>query len=329
MPLVPFRWRRDAIRGCDRQLGRRAAEIANLRHAALLSYSYYAHSAFSSFRGTGARILFQLHPHPASMRRILREELDRHPECATSLNKEWELGLAEEDFRRLVEETQMADHWLVASSFTKQTLVENGIPAERIQVIPYGTEVQRFTPGARKPGGPLRLLFIGTICQRKGVADLLEALDRLPCGSAELTVCGRMADDAAIFQNHRMPTRVRRFLNSGELLSAYRAADVFVLPSLGEGFGHVLLEAMACGLPVISTTRTAAPDLICPGREGFVIEPGNPAELAKCIEYFLQDPSRITSMAKAARARAEYFTWERFRSEVANTVRGILEQSRD
>jgi glycosyltransferase involved in cell wall biosynthesis len=86
---------------------------------------------------------------------------------------------------------------------------------------------------------------------------------------------------------------------------------------------------MACGLPVISTTRTAAPDLICPGREGFVIEPGNPAELAKFIEYFLQDPSRITSMAKAARARAEYFTWERFRSEVANTVRGILEQSRD
>jgi glycosyltransferase involved in cell wall biosynthesis len=221
----------------------------------------------------------------------------------------------------------MADHWLVASSFTKQTLVDNGIPGERVRVIPYGADLHRFSPGRRKPGGPLRLLFTGTICQRKGIVYLLEALDMLPCGSAELTVCGQIVDDLSIFQNRRMPARVRPFLTSGELLEAYRSSDVFVLPSLAEGFGHVLLEAMACGLPVITTTRTAAPDLICHGQQGFITEPGNPGELARCIEHFLRDPSSVTTMGEAARNRAAHFTWERFRSEVATTVRGILEES--
>lgn len=326
MPLVPFRWRRDAIRGCDRRLGRRAAEIATLRHAALLSYSYYAHSAFSCFNSKEPRILFQLHPHPASVRAILQQELARHPECRTSLKKEWELALTQKDFSRLIEETKMPDHWLVASSFTKQTLVENGVPGERVRVIPYGTDLQRFSPGTRKPAHPLRLLFCGTICQRKGIAYLLEALDLLPCGSAELTVCGRIVDDLSVFQNRRVPARVRPFLTSGELLDAYRSSDVFVLPSLAEGFGHVLLEAMACGLPIISTTRTAAPDLICHGQQGFVTEPGNAGELARCIEHFLRDPSCVTTMGEAARKRAEYFTWERFRSQLAATVRGILQE---
>ncbi|MGD0776310.1 MAG: glycosyltransferase family 4 protein [Candidatus Solibacter sp.] len=326
---VSFEKMRDAVRNCDRELGRRAGELATERGAALLSYSYYGHSAFTSYSGGLPRMLFQLHPHPGGVREILLAERELHPECAASLDKEWELALSTEDFNHLVRESAMPEHWLVASSFSKQTLVDAGSPAARIHVIPYGTDLSRFTPRKTGPvaGRPLQLLFVGTLGQRKGITYLLEAVNMLPAGSVELTVCGRAVDGLELFRQSRMPIRLRPSVSAQELLAAYQSADVFVFPSLAEGFGHVLLEAMACGLPIVSTTRTAAPDLIDHGKEGFVTDPGNSVQVATCIEYFLQHPERIVTMGEAARRRAAHFTWDRFRRNVTEAVSGILEPS--
>ncbi len=328
---ISFERQREAVRWCDRLLGRRAGQLATSRSAALLSYSYYGHSAFSNYEGHQPRILFQLHPHPTSVRNILLRERTLWPECASSLDREWELALPEQDFSRLVQEPAMAEYCLAASSFTKQTLIENGVPAERVDVVPYGIDLARFTPKAAIPPGhrPLRLLFVGTLAQRKGVKYLLEALELLPAGSVELTFCGRAVDDLELFQNSRVPIRLRPSISAEELLEAYRYADVFVFPSLAEGFAHVLLEAMASGLPIISTTSTAAPDLIRHGEEGFILPPGDAVELAKHIEHFLLKPERIQSMGEAARRRAEYFTWQRFRQHLGAVVGRILQHSTD
>jgi glycosyltransferase involved in cell wall biosynthesis len=325
---LPFSWERAATRWCDRSLGREAGRLATKRHAALLSYSYYAHSAFSHVRGDQPRILFQLHPHPASVRSILQQERELHPECASSLDKEWELALPEPDFNRLVEEVAMAQHWIVASQFTKKTLMDGGIPGDRVAVVPYGVELNAFS-WKKEPysaGRPLRLLFVGTLGQRKGIKYLVQALELLPAGSVELTVCGRAVDDLAIFRESRVPVKLFPSISSEGLLGAYRLADVFVFPSLAEGFAHVLLEAMASYLPIVSTARTAAPDLIQHGREGFIIKAGSAADLAKNIEEFLRRPERVQVMGEAARRRAEYFTWRRFRQGIAETVGEILHQ---
>ena len=204
-PWLPDRWEREAVRWCDRSLGRRAGRIATRKNAALLSYSYYAHSAFSHYEGDGPRILFQLHPHAASVRSILWRERELHPDCASSLDQEWELALPETDLRRLVEEAAMAQHWIVASSYTKRTLTDAGVPAERIAVIPYGIDLNRFSPRREEHGsrGPLRLLFVGTLGQRKGIKYLVQAVEMLPPGSVELTVCGRPVDDLALFRQSR------------------------------------------------------------------------------------------------------------------------------
>jgi glycosyltransferase involved in cell wall biosynthesis len=323
---VPFRLRRSTMRFCDRQLGKRAAEVATARGASLLSYSYYAHSAFSNFRRDRARILFQLHPHPISVRAILRRERDLHPECAGSLDKEWELALPDSDFQTLVEESGMPEYWIAASSFTKSTLVENGAAAERIRVIPYGTDLDWFKPARinQPVNRPLRLLFVGRVSQRKGLKYLVEALESLPPGAAELTICGRLIDEASTWNSAHAPVHLRAFVTPENLLREFQSADVFVFPSLAEGFGHVLLEAMASGLPVIGTTRTAASDLISDGREGFVTEPGDVAELVRCIEFFLKNPARRIEMGLAARSRAEEFTWAKFRRNVAGAVREML-----
>jgi glycosyltransferase involved in cell wall biosynthesis len=325
---LSFRLERAAVRWCDRTLGKRAGQLATQKNAALMSYSYYAHSAFSHYRGDQPRILFQLHPHPASVRAILHRERELHPECASSLDREWELALPEEDFRKLVDEVAMAEYWLVASQFTKQTLIEAGISAARIGVVPYGIDSTRYS--ARKParqkGSPLHLLFVGTLCQRKGIKYLIEALELLPAGSVRLTMCGRPVDDLSLLRNSRVPIDLRPSVSAEGLLEAYKAADIFVSPSLAEGFAHVLLEAMASGLPVISTTSTAAPDLIRHGEEGYIIEPGNAADLAAHIEKFLRNPEKVETMSAASQRRAEYFTWSRFRAGVAAFAGDVLDR---
>ncbi len=339
---LPFRWRQQLMRRTDAALGREAGRLARRSGATLLSYSYYGYHAFSECPTPG--MLFQLHPHPGSMRRILEAELARHPDCAESLGKEWELSLPEEDFERLVDETRMAAHFLVASSFTRATLVENGTPADAITVIPYGVDTRHFSPAqARRvpAGGPLRLLFVGRINQRKGIKYLLEALRLLREQNVQnipeitLTVCGRVVDGLELFKPFAGQVEVRPSVSAAELLAAYREADLFVFPSVAEGFGQVLLESLACGLPVLSTTSTAAPDLIEDGVQGFLVEPGRADLLAERIAWAASHPEALLAMRGAARARAEQFTWGRFRAGVAQAFeqfcrsRGALDAAQD
>lgn len=315
---LPFGWKRFAIRQSDYRLGKAAGRLATEREAALLSYSYYGYTAFSNCGPAVPRILFQLHPHPLSVRRILLNELQLHPECRQSLEKEWELSLPEEDFARLVEETRMAQHWIVASSFTRSTLVEHGVPASNVHVVPYGVDLDRFRPAEiRRSAGHrrLRLLFVGTINQRKGIRYLLSALRSLRTKCVDLLVCGRVVDDLAVFAD--VPNvQIRPSVSNAELVQAYACSDLFVFPSVAEGFGHVLLESLASGVPILSTAQTAAPDLIAEGVEGFVVPAGSVDALTERIEWAASHLAELADMAGAARRRAERFTWEAFRSNL-------------
>lgn len=322
---APFSWRRQAIRSTDATLGHTAGQLAARTGSLLLSYSYYGYHAFEAYGRPGA--LFQLHPHPLSVRRILERELAEHPDCAASLRKEWELSLPQDDFDRLIAESKMANQFLVASSFTRRTLIENGAAPASIRVVPYGVDLTRFRPPERATGtpGPLRLLFVGTINQRKGIKYLLEALRLLgPTAPVELTVCGRVVDDLALFEPFAKQVAIRPSVSQPELLAAYRAADLFVFPSVAEGFAQVLLEALASGLPILSTTHTAAPDLVEEGREGFVVEPSRPDLIAQHIEWALRHRPELNEMKLAARRRAEYFTWGRFAAGVVAAVREFV-----
>lgn len=318
--------RRSMMRRADARLGRAAGRLALKTGATLVSYSYYAYDAFRSAPKPG--ILFQLHPHPASMRKILMGELQANPDCADSLRQEWELSLPEEDFQHLVREPAMAASIIVASSFTKATLVEHGTPASSISVVPYGVDSVRFHPAARLRSAQdsrLRLLFVGRINQRKGIKYLLEALRLLKREDVHLTVCGRVVDGLELFHSFGSQVDLRPSVSAGDLVAAYQSADLFVFPSVAEGFGQVLLESLACGLPILSTTRTAAPDLIEEGVQGFVIAPARIDLIAERIEWASTHRQELIEMGHAARRRAEEFTWERFRAGIVASVGSFID----
>ncbi len=318
---LPYRFRRWLTRASDARLGRTAGRLAKRSGSYLVSYSYYG---FDGFQALGRRdVLFQMHPHPATMRRILKDEMTTHPESAASLSLEWELSLPEQDFEHLVQETRMARFFLVASSFTRNSLIEHGAAPEAIRVIPYGVDSVRFHPAVRPPRSsaePLRLLFVGRINERKGLRYLLRALQDLPHGLVHLTICGRVLDGAEELRNGSLPVTLRPSVSADELVQAYQDADLFVLPSIAEGFGQVLLEALASGLPILSTTATAAPDLIEDGVQGFVVPPGRSDLLVSRIVWAAQHREELRSMATLARQRAERFTWKQFRADTAAAV---------
>ena len=326
---VPGNLRRRAHRSADAALGAAAGRRAARVHAGLVSYSYYGFDAMQAFRRPA--MLFQVHPHPATVRRLLQEELAAHPDCAESLVQEWELALPEEDFEHLVSETRLASRFLAASSFTRDSLVEHGANPADIAVVPYGVDLEKFRPArdrtAPRPGDKLQLLFVGRINQRKGVKYLLEALKGFSPDHVQLTVCGRVVDSLSLFRDSGVPVEIRPSVSAEELVKAYQAADLFIFPSVAEGFAQVLLESLACGLPILATTHTAAPDLITEGEEGFIVEPRRPDLLAERIAWCLDHRMTLFEMRQRARATAEKFTWERFRGLAADAVRSYLEEA--
>ena len=318
-------WRRRAHRSSDAALGKAAGRWARRAEAGLVSYSYYGYDAMHQY-GRPA-MLFQVHPHPVTVRRILQEELEAYPECAESLQQEWELALPEEDFAHLVAEPRLASRFLAASSFTRSSLVENGAAFDSVAVVPYGVDLERFHPAPhpRTRSPKLRLLFVGRINQRKGVMYLLQALKMLKGQNVQLTVCGRVVDSLSLFRDTGLDIEIRPSVSTAELVRAYQTADLFIFPSVAEGFAQVLLESLACGLPILSTTHTAAPDLITEGEEGFIVEPRRPDLLAERLQWCLENRDALEAMRAPARCTAERFTWQRFRDGAAAAVRSYLE----
>jgi glycosyltransferase involved in cell wall biosynthesis len=194
-----------------------------------------------------------------------------------------------------------------------------------VQVIPYGFPV----PGEARDYDfdgkrPLRLLFVGGLSQRKGIADLFAAVEGI--GSAvTLTVVGNKAVEGCSALNAALA--VHRWIPSlphDQILTLMREHDVFVFPSLFEGFGLVITEAMSQGTPVITTDRTAGPDLIEHGRNGWLIEAGSTAALQASIEHLLDHPEEVGACGEAARDTAKSRPWEVYGRELAGAVRKVI-----
>ena len=260
--------------------------------------------------------------HVTAAVRILTAEAERHPEWAHTISN---LRFPDWYRERLEAEPHAADVCVAASSFTVRSLEEVGVPPERVRVLPLGADVAAFAPaaGGRRVGGRFRVLFVGGVGQRKGIKYLLDAYRRVRGGSTELVLCGPMPAEDAPLKPYRGQFTATGRVDQAEVVRQMHAADVLVLPSVFEGFGLVIAEAMAAGLPVIASTHGAGPELIREGVDGFVLEPDDVDGLADRLTRLMDDPARTAAMGREAARRAADYSWDAHAGRVAGLLASL------
>jgi glycosyltransferase involved in cell wall biosynthesis len=220
---------------------------------------------------------------------------------------------ARETARRL-REYDLAEAVLCPSRFVRDSFIEQGFPAERIFVVPYGLpEPAPDDAVAGEDDGIFRVLYVGQLGLRKGLRYLVEAFRRLRHPRKELLLVGPTAPPTGL-EGVALPAGVRfaGVLKGDALADAYRRASVFALPTIEEGMALVVGEAMAHGKPVVTTVNSGADELIEEGREGFLVPIRDPAALADRLQRLADDPALCRQMGAAATRRAgEWSGWNR------------------
>lgn len=304
-------------------LGRTAGKLSKRKKMPLCSYSEYAYHAYK-YSDIRPRVLFQFHPHACSNRKIFFDEIKRHPETASNLMKEKECMISEKKLNQSLSEIRQTDVFLVASSFTKQTLVENGMDPNKIFIAPYGVDLTEYPFKEKKVKEKITFAFVGNYTQRKGIYYLLSAAKKLQDEGYDFNVkmTGRSKLDVEELAKYGVKNLSTYFmLSHKELIQMLHSSDVFVFPSLCEGFAFVIIEAMSTGLPVIATTRTAGRDIVKEGEDGFTIAPSSVDALVEKMRYFLDNPAECVRMGRNANQTSKGITWDNFEKKV---MKGIL-----
>lgn len=306
-----------ASRYFDERVARR---LSRLKPSGVYAYEGAAYKTFREAQRLGIRALYELpSAHWYWEQKFLSEEAERNPAYANLLPK---LSDSAEYMRLKDEELRLADYVFVPSRHVRDSL-EGVVPEEKVRVIAYGAPpVRPRKSAAGHAAGPLKVLFVGNLIQRKGIGYLLEAVDRLG-GQVELTLVG-----ARFRPNARVDAACQRWrwfesLPHAQVLQLMKESDVLALPSLTEAFGLVVTEALACGLPVIVTPNTGSSELVHDGRDGFVVPISSADAIAERLGMLYQNREMLAAMSGHAQQAAAARSWEIYRTEFANAVRGL------
>jgi glycosyltransferase involved in cell wall biosynthesis len=198
-----------------------------------------------------------------------------------------------------------ADHILANSKFVRDTLVsQRRIPPRKITVLNLPVDLQCFSPstGEKSTRDPFRILFVGEIGLRKGVLYLLKAFENLNLAGAELILVGQVEEIGSYLAQSKAKFRHIPIIPQQDLVHYYQNSSVFVFPSLIEGSARVIQEAMACGLPVITTPNSGS--IVRDGVEGFVVPIRDPESISERILELFNQPAVRKEMGLAARTAA-------------------------
>ncbi len=222
----------------------------------------------------------------------------------------WQLPFAGID-PRIVEreeaEYAAADVITVPSSFVRATFTARGIAADKVRILSYGVDLERFHPVEPPVDGRFDLLFVGGVSLRKGVPYLLQAYRALRHPRKSLTIAG-IAEPAVVARMRALGLvddgiRFLGHVPQPELKSLMSRSHALVLPSIEEGLAMVMAQALACGCPVVATRNAGADDLFSDGVEGFVVEAQRADLLAERLQALADDTPSQLRMRAAALAR--------------------------
>lgn len=224
-------------------------------------------------------------------------------------------------------EANLADFHIVASSFSKKMLENSGISNERIRVIPYGFNVNEKVINKSKYNDKIKFMFVGEISAQKGIFDYIDVASKFK-ERAEFHAVGGGIDNLRQSYKEMINNNIiyHGYVLKNELYELYNQMDVFVFPSLGDGFGFVVLEALSFGLPVICSKNSIGTDIIRDFYNGFLIEAGNTEQISEKIEWILENKDVLQKMSNNSKQSVCGYSWERYSKEINILIQDIMEE---
>jgi glycosyltransferase involved in cell wall biosynthesis len=303
-----------------------ARQMRNSAWGGFMGVEYGALAALRAARENGKiGIVAFLSPHHTFREKWVDGEYEKYPQLMTpALRRLLALGKARD--RRRDEEMMAGDIVHTASRVTADSLIAAGVKRERVIVAPLGSPPPIAPEDLPKaPAGPVRILYAGQVSVGKGAHYLLQAWRALAPGrGAELHFCGKIVLPGDMLAGLPGSVFFHGPLLQSDLFRMYRGSSVLVFPTLCDGFGMVVTEALSQGLPVVTTSNAGANLLIEEGRNGFILPAADAQALSARLDWCLRNPEALHAMRPAALDASRRHNWDLFRATVRTQLSGFL-----
>jgi glycosyltransferase involved in cell wall biosynthesis len=303
----------------DRSIAKKLKSAKKKGLTAVYAYEDGALETFKVAKKLGIECIYDLPiAYHVLLQELLQEEATRKPNWAFTLGGGINDSVVKLERKR--KELELADTIVVASDFVRCSLPKWAIDKKIIQ-SPFGTPFSSnpLELMEKDDKNKLRILFVGSMTQRKGLSDLFDAIKLIDASKVELVVLGSLAAPLSFYSDQLHftyePTR-----SNAKVLELMRTCDVFCLPSIVEGRALVIQEAMSQGLPIIITANTGAEDLVLNEETGFLVPIRNPEAIAEKINWFLSNRSKIFQMGKKAKQLADTYSWDKYAATICDEL---------
>lgn len=288
---------------------------------------FYYNSGLSFFPPDAAKltttVLFQMHPHIGMLREIYgRYRLENPAAYSFLAAEEEELSKDEVYLNDLAKEAEVADKVICTSTFVRRSLELAGIDKKKIVVVPYGcTPYLPTLPNVTSSSGRIRLAYVGQFVARKGIYELIDAVADVEQAYLEIytrddSLASRRI--AELYPSAREKISVRKIIDPQQLWASVAESDFIILPSLAEGFGLVLTEGLAAGVPIIGSTNSVASDILERHAAGYLINEISSQEIKTVISKALNESQGWRGMRETAARASKGYTWDNFGQELRN-----------
>lgn len=228
------------------------------------------------------------------------------------------------------EALRYTDYCFCLSEYAKKTMIKGGFPNEKIYINALGVDTQVFAPKKSYQKGansPFKLLFVGRMTALKGLLLLFKVMVSLQSTNIQLKLIGPKNPGENILDNLPDNCSYQSFLLPEQLVQEYQEADVFISPSYTDSWAQTVIEAMACGTPVIVSENTGSKDAVQQGG-GFVIPVNDVAALKEKVLFFYHNREEVECMGRKAHEIAQQYTWESYETQVIDALEDISSKER-
>jgi glycosyltransferase involved in cell wall biosynthesis len=263
-------------------------------------------------RTPGVAFVMRGSAHIRTQARILMDESDRVGSRVSGPSR-WMIAREEREYA-------LADRIIVLSRFAWDSFAVEGTSPERLRILPLGANLTEFRPGEnfamrrRKriaAEEPLRILYVGAVSCRKGAHDLSAMVAALPGDQFRFRIVGPVAPDAcSVSHRIRRSCEIVGKVRRERLREHYDWADVFVFPTIEDGYAVVLAQAAAAGLPIITTPNCSGPDFIEEGRNGWIVPIRNPEAFIRRLRWCADNRGELAAMTSRVYADFKPRDWQ-------------------